>query len=238
MAACYIEEMRTVQPKGPYCIGGLCFGGIVAFEMAQQLVAQGETVALLALIDSPATNAPEHLTLSLRVLNVLADLPRWLTGLMQLTRDQWLDLIRLKAALARAKMTVRIRSLRAGPGGDGASGGVSERIQRLGDHFHFSEHHRTVAEAQRHAQRSYTPSVYPGHIVLFRARMQPFFGSHLPDKGWAQLAAGGLEVTVVPGNHLGMLQEPHVRVLAAELGARLDRAHGSNAAAHLLDSTA
>jgi thioesterase domain-containing protein len=52
MAADYIKEIRTVQPEGPYLLAGYSSGGVVAFEMAQQLQAQGQQVELLALIDS------------------------------------------------------------------------------------------------------------------------------------------------------------------------------------------
>jgi thioesterase domain-containing protein len=52
MAAHYLEEIRTIQPRGPYFIGGLSFGGTVAYEMAQQLTAQGESVGLLFLFDT------------------------------------------------------------------------------------------------------------------------------------------------------------------------------------------
>ena len=48
----YIKEIQTIQPSGPYHLGGGSFGGIVAFEMAHQLRAQGMEVALLALLDS------------------------------------------------------------------------------------------------------------------------------------------------------------------------------------------
>jgi thioesterase domain-containing protein len=51
MAARYIADMRVVQPRGPYFIGGRCLGGYIAFEMALQLVDIGENVALLALLD-------------------------------------------------------------------------------------------------------------------------------------------------------------------------------------------
>ena len=51
MAAYYIQAMQTVQPTGPYLLGGWSMGGVVAFEMAQQLHAQGQRVALLALLD-------------------------------------------------------------------------------------------------------------------------------------------------------------------------------------------
>ena len=53
LAASYVSEIRGLQPEGPYYLGGLSFGGIVAFEMAQQLIAAGEEVALLALFDTP-----------------------------------------------------------------------------------------------------------------------------------------------------------------------------------------
>jgi len=52
MAQAFNQEMRIVQPEGPYYLGGLCFGGIVAFEMAQQLVSQGHKVAFLGVMDS------------------------------------------------------------------------------------------------------------------------------------------------------------------------------------------
>ncbi|MDY6993814.1 MAG: acyltransferase domain-containing protein, partial [Pseudomonadota bacterium] len=53
MATHYIHHLKTRQPKGPYCLGGASFGGVVAYEMAQQLSQQGEPIALLALIDTP-----------------------------------------------------------------------------------------------------------------------------------------------------------------------------------------
>jgi thioesterase domain-containing protein/acyl carrier protein len=52
MADAYIEAIRPVQPEGPYYLGGWSMGGIIAFEMAQQLRAQNEDVALVALLDS------------------------------------------------------------------------------------------------------------------------------------------------------------------------------------------
>jgi thioesterase domain-containing protein len=51
IAECYIREMKKIQPKGPYCLGGYCGFGEVALEMAQQLTAEGEEVALLALFE-------------------------------------------------------------------------------------------------------------------------------------------------------------------------------------------
>jgi hypothetical protein len=53
MAAHYLSEIKTVQPTGPYFLGGYCFGGVVAYEMAQLLKKQGEEVALLVLFNAP-----------------------------------------------------------------------------------------------------------------------------------------------------------------------------------------
>lgn len=64
MAAHYIREMRSVQPEGPFLVGGYSFGGLVAYEMAQQLTRGGEQVALLALLDSYPGNL-EPLSLSM-----------------------------------------------------------------------------------------------------------------------------------------------------------------------------
>ena len=52
MARVYIEQMRTVQPSGPYALVGYSFGGLVAFEIAQQLIAAGEKIELLCLLDT------------------------------------------------------------------------------------------------------------------------------------------------------------------------------------------
>jgi len=58
MASHFIREMKSVQPKGPYLIGGYCLGGLAAFEMAHQLLQEGEDVALIFLI---STATPQHL---------------------------------------------------------------------------------------------------------------------------------------------------------------------------------
>ena len=221
MAAHYIEAIRTVQPQGPYALGGLCFGGVVAFEMAQQLRSKGEMVSLVALLDSGVNSRRGRVAWWGSFLrNLPGDLPSWLIGSLQLNRAQWETLLRQKIRMARASLRHVFRLSRNGSHQDG----VPVRVRELADLFQFSDQHRKVARAQYQALREYTPQVYPGRVTLFRARMQPFFSSHDPDKGWGRLAAGGLDIRVVPGNHLGMLQEPHVRVLAKQLRTCLDRA--------------
>jgi thioesterase domain-containing protein len=220
MAASYIAAMRTVQREGPYTLGGMCAGGLVALEVAQQLRASGEDVALLALLDSsawsfvPANERPAH---EHSILDFLRDVPQWLRGLADLTREQRRDVLRLKAGLWRERLTGD-----HGPA-TGPEGIASDRrIRAIGRVFRLSRHQRRVAHAFREALRAYRPQPYAGRMVLFRARMQPLFGSHDRTKGWHALAAGEFEVRTVHGNHLGMLQEPHVVVLAEALAAALD----------------
>ena len=217
MAAHYVEEIRTLQPEGPYALGGLCIGGVIAFEMAQQLRAKGETVDVVALLDSSAGNSGYKE--SAFFWNFLRDLPSWLIGFLQLNRFQWRSLTQLKVKSAKRILAGIFRS----SGEESRPDEVSRYIKDLGDVFGFSEQHRKVARAQHQALRAYRPRVYPGKVTLFRARKQGLFSSHAPDKGWGRLVTGGLEIKAAPGNHLGMLQEPLVRVLAQQLRDCLDK---------------
>lgn len=67
LASRYLKQIRTLQPEGPYFLAGESFGGLVAFEMAQQLRAQGETVSLLALLDSLVPGDRKQLPLAERL---------------------------------------------------------------------------------------------------------------------------------------------------------------------------
>jgi thioesterase domain-containing protein len=60
MAGFYIEVMRTKQPQGPYLLGGLCAGGVIAYEMASQLTHAGESVELVALLEAALPKAMER----------------------------------------------------------------------------------------------------------------------------------------------------------------------------------
>jgi thioesterase domain-containing protein/acyl carrier protein len=220
MAAYYIDTVRTVQPHGPYSVGGLCFGGVIAFEMAQQLRAKGEEVALVALLDSGIRLNVGRFEWWWRFLwNFPLDFPSWLTGCLQLTRSQWLDVMKIKSAATKGRLANFFYS----SAGAFQQNGAPPSLRRLGQVFQFSEGHHRIARAQYRALKNYKPQRYAGHLTLFRARMQPLFSSHDPRKGWSRVATGGIEVRNIPGNHLGMLQEPHVQVLARELKACIER---------------
>ncbi|MCI0395888.1 MAG: amino acid adenylation domain-containing protein, partial [Chloroflexi bacterium] len=84
MAGYYLSLMREVQPEGPYLLGGWSAGGVVAFEMAQQLRNQGQEVGLLVLIDSPVPNPQQTPALAYQ-----APQKTWLRAKEGLGRPLW-----------------------------------------------------------------------------------------------------------------------------------------------------
>jgi amino acid adenylation domain-containing protein len=205
MAADYAEALHAIQPEGPYLLGGWSMGGVVAFEMARQLQAQGGEVALVALLDSGtptrAGRPPDELA-------ALDDLARGL-GLppdrLPLDRDELLRrdpegrLAYVLEQLAKADLLppeVGLPQVRQIP------------------HVYW---------ANRRAVEEYVPQAYPGRLTLFRSAESPAPDPADQTLGWGRLAAG-VEVRVVPGNHYNMVREPHVRALAEQLRACLREA--------------
>lgn len=93
MAAAHLEAIRTVRPNGPYIIGGFCLGAIVAYELAQQIVARGETVEMLVLIDAEPRDKP--LQAVRRLCEISARLFKW-DDQAQLERFRQWALLRAK----------------------------------------------------------------------------------------------------------------------------------------------
>lgn len=196
MAAYYIQAVRTVQPKGPYLLGGWSMGGVVAFEMAQQLHAQGELVALLAIFDgripTPDVFFPEQ------DLEAISLVERYfgisfgpMESLTELPEDDQLAFI-----LEQAKI----------------SGLVPAELDA-------SQARRFVAllRSDLRATQNYQLRVYAGRITFFKASETLENTSSDPTMGWSDWARGGVEVHIVPGNHANMIYEPHVEVLARKL---------------------
>jgi aspartate racemase len=211
MAARYLREIRTRQAAGPYYLGGYSFGGIVAFEMAQQLQAQGETVALLALFDTGAPDIGKPTPLAKRVRCHLQNIVRASPG----ERVRYAR-IRVKAVQEIARTHLWSSLYRHQPR-------LAARLARAG---------RNAAAANMAAYREFQPAVYAGRLTLFRAQETSVGSSSPPDRGWSRFAGGGLEIHEVPGDHISMLEEPHVRSLAERLRECLEKAQGE-ADAHL-----
>jgi amino acid adenylation domain-containing protein len=211
MAAHYASEVREVQPRGPYHLLGVCMGGVVTFEMAQRLHAEGETVALLVLLDTyrripaPRPAGGRRPRYSLAVARfVLGRLALYAQTLGQLEpRERW-DYVRGKAMMLRERLA-RLDPL------VGARGEIRRAM---------------VLEASYLAYTRYIPRPYPGPVTLFTAGGRPL-APHDRRLGWGELALGGFEVFTVPGVDSGQtLAEPNVGALVRELRASLKRANG------------
>ncbi len=206
MAARYIEELRTVQGAGPYKLGGWSMGGVVAFEMAQQLRRQGQEVSLLALFDSRVPTSlgrteidEEGLLLQFTSdISGLYGLEQSLTEENSQSRGVEEHLRVLLEQVVRAGSVPRDFDLKQ----------LSRRFQ--------------VFQMNMCAMLRYERQRYPGRITFFRASEQLADVSQDAAKDWQDLAADGVEIHVVPGNHYTMLREPQVQVVAEWLKVCLD----------------
>ena len=209
MAAQYIHEMRKVRPHGPYVLGGGSSGGTVAFEMAQQLTAQGEEVAFVALIDTVLmrqqmpTRLPSVSALQAQVR--LLDLH--IGKMLHLTfRDQ----LRYLASAIRSKSAAKLGTRAGGKADNGKDAPTHETFMGL---------RKTILEAIR----QYQPAPYAGRVALFLAEKSPYRTHNDPRLRWSEFADAGLELHVIPGDHDSILDEPHVAALAVRLRTCIER---------------
>jgi amino acid adenylation domain-containing protein len=210
MARRYVEQVRAVQPEGPYLLGGWSLGGAVAFEMAQELRRQGQQVARLILLDSfaPAGSpAPEPEEAAL-LAGFAADLARSAGREVLLTPESLAGLTAEERLHALWRHAVEARLLPPGTG--------LEELRVLLE----------VARANLHAVTRYNPQSYDGRAVLLRARDARRGATVDPTHGWGRLIASGLAIEEVPGDHHGILRAPHVGELAERLGRWLAEAEG------------
>jgi amino acid adenylation domain-containing protein/FkbH-like protein len=210
MAARYVEKVRAFQPNGPYQLGGYCFGGTVAQEMARQLETQGEIVSLLALLDCAPSNCGYETfdwRRPARALDFARNLGYWLEDFVHLQAQERRSLLRRKLKLLPQKFWGRISGKRSREDFDLEEfidlTHVSERETRLWNH-----HLRLLVQHVSKPSR--------GRVTLFRTRGQPLICSFEDDFGWAKIA-GNVTVKKIPGSHEGIFMEPHVRGLAKEL---------------------
>jgi len=208
MAAHYAAELRAFQPDGPYCLGGYCFGGNVAYEVARQLRMQGAPIALLALIDcAPPNSSYNRIQITSAFgLKFLKNLGYWAGYLRRLKRDQQRDFLLWKLRAIKKKFLRLFKRSR----------GVSSDfdVEDLVDLSAQPEDRRKLWEAHVRALMRHQPRPYAGHVTLFRTRGHSLLCSFDDAYGWREFAAGGVTVKIVPGAHESILDEPHVQTLA------------------------
>ncbi len=209
----YLGALRAQQPQGPYMLGGWSLGGVIAFEMAQQLQKQGQQVALLALLDSrppaaiigpPSRGYSESQLLADFILD------------MSNTINKSLDRARVKAEhdaiyndLKDLDPTAQLqyawehaRNASIVPPNTG--------LKQIGYLWQ-------VFRSNFIALGKYDPQIYPGKIVLFRASEMKEESETDLTLGWQALSNQPVELHFIRGNHYTMLTKPHVQVLAEGL---------------------
>nr|VFJ44904.1 MAG: Acyl transferase domain-containing protein [Candidatus Kentron sp. FM]VFJ45309.1 MAG: Acyl transferase domain-containing protein [Candidatus Kentron sp. FM]VFK05811.1 MAG: Acyl transferase domain-containing protein [Candidatus Kentron sp. FM] len=203
MATRYIEAIRTVQPEGPYLFGGFSFGGLVAFEMAQQLQAAGQKIDFLFMIDT-MIEAQEAFGL----------------------KDETSALIFLIEHLFKLDKVKTSAEELKGLSLDEQVGRLLAEQQSKADQLNLSvaqvKHMVHVIEANKKAVLDYAVRPYPGRLVFFRPKevWKPELSNH-SEQFWLDFVEGGLEINTVPGNHLTMNDQPNVQVILRRLEEEL-----------------
>jgi thioesterase domain-containing protein/acyl carrier protein len=221
MAAHYVEAVRSVRPEGPYFLGGWSFGGVAAFEMAQQLRAQGHEVRLLAMLDTGSPLRGRKFDLG-DDATLLADFVREVAH--QKGRELTLTAEDLRGiALDEQLMRVHAELRRVGL----APTDISPE-----NYVGLMRRHLQGFKTRARAAVDYEPRVYAGRITLFRATevdadvLETYrkvgVDALEPDMGWGELSSLPVEVRAVPGYHETMCQEPSVGTLAELLRACVD----------------
>jgi amino acid adenylation domain-containing protein len=192
----YLDELRVVQPDGPYLLGGYCLSGLVAFEMARQLLREGERVALLALIDTERPTATRTF-----VANVWA---RW-----ERARHRFAviwDLLRLndRSKSRAARNLIRTKTKRL----------IRPSTTEISPEEAF---YRSRMGYQR-LIRDYVPTPYPGRITLIVN--EDLYRSDRY-RGWRGIPVGELFVKRAPGDHITMFTQ-HAQELARLLLGSID----------------
>jgi amino acid adenylation domain-containing protein len=216
IAAYYIKAIQSLQPQGPYYLGGWSFGGMVAFEMAQQLTQAGHVVQLLAMLDTPAPSYQLSFAQSLKFLlgtALWSTLP-FLQDYTALMLNR-IPLRPLRAAQQRGTAFAAKTTFHA------IAGLLPEdtRLQLLDETAIHAL--LPIVYANSQAVYRYKPQPYPGTLTLFRAIEQPKALQASPTLNWHELASE-IRLHAVPGNHLSLLKHPHVQTLAHQLKPYLE----------------
>jgi amino acid adenylation domain-containing protein len=197
MAAHYLREIRGLQPAGPYALAGHSSGGLIAFEMAQQLCLVGERVDPLVILDIDAAvgqgrSLSDALRLHIETLRGLPATQRW--AFLWRNVPKWI-----------ASVYERVRGSHAPPPPAANSDYSPVRL------------------AMEQAVRAYRPKAYPGFVTLFRATDRSVTGTFGRTLGWKRLARGGIRVIAIDADHKTMLRGEAALVLAENLSACLER---------------
>lgn len=222
MAAWYVSLLKEMQPKGPYFLGGMCAGGVIAYEMSRQLKNSGDSVGLLLLLDAATPHAPKRLgritkhrvsrlTDALRARTDAGPLQAVFSRINVITRKLG-NAVQWEARKVFLRWSTRARF------------GLLQNVLLRGWKWPAIVPSLTFREIYDSAENKYIPQPLAGpNTVLIRATVgenadTPYLDVYSDDSlGWKGLASS-LTIADVEGGHSSMLQEPFVASLADTLG--------------------
>lgn len=218
MANCYIQAIQSMQPEGPYLLGGWSMGGLIALEMAIQLHQQGQKVALLALLDTK----PPILSYKSNHINKIDD-AQLLANIALATANFFgKELSLSEETLQLIEPEKQLNYVL----------NVMKKANFLPQDIGLTQirSYLQVTKSHKKALSEYVAKIYPGKITLFKAAQTLTFVEYDetsastvdPVLGWNQLTSESLDIQVVPGEHGTILTEPNVQVLAEKLKFILD----------------
>jgi thioesterase domain-containing protein/acyl carrier protein len=197
LAATYVERIQALYPHGPYVLYGGSLGGVVAMEMARQLIDAGETVPLVALGDSMAPVAPRlppTVPAGDRLAGRLGEL-REMTAAARARRVAWLA--RRQIAHQARLLPQRVRQARTARENRRQDTVISRAVQR-GEPVPVSVRDRFVVRQYGALLIGHHPQPpFPDRVLLVRTGGP----EHVPDRGWHGLIGDALQIVDVPGTH-------------------------------------
>jgi thioesterase domain-containing protein/acyl carrier protein len=219
--ASYVEAIRSVQPHGPYYIGGWCAAGPLTVEMARQLTMAGEKMGLVILFDSWRPGYAEELAAQ----QASEGKNTWVA------RAQWkynfhAKKLRTLSLGGKARYLWTAASHKVKSGRDAMYLRHWATVRWLSKQLGFALPHfmHNISLDTLNAAARYECDPFPCRIILMRATESHHIPGSDPACGWAQIAADGVDVLWAPGNHESMFKEPHLSVVGKMLSERLERA--------------
>lgn len=215
-----IKEMRMVQPAGPYLVGGHCFGGAVAVEIAQQLQAAGEEIAEIVLIDAyrPASLANQPLVQ--RQLQ-LQQAYFWLRK-NYYYHGGWERLAQLPTKIWRRIRPAAVTVQSAAAQSESVS---SDTVPDPTGAIPYEYRYARAQAANETAADRYDPQLYAGRMTLFRARVQTLDWYFGPSLGWQVVAKDPIEIINIPGFFGNLFNQRSGPLLAERVRQHLAQQH-------------
>lgn len=224
MAIACLDRIRQIQPQGPYFLGGLCVGGVLAFEVAQRLQQQGQSIGMVALLDAGDVNAPIQTSIAQQ---------RWksfsasFSGNHDLKlHERWLQTLHQIGKKVRNFITYETQQ---------RFENFRDRTQLKLFRYYLDKNLPLpkflrgipIRKVIMWAYECHVPQgMLEGEVLLFRATEKSSFfdGTPVDDTpkieqysdplfGWGDRATQGVQVHDIPGGHSSMLQEPNVKVM-------------------------